>query len=844
MDRAAYMSWAGLPTPSPEKSPPRSTNDYRLGLKSRTPWDAGGYSLPLSLDTKFFPSAQKPAIYSDSLDSTSLSALSAVTPSSGHSRTTSLESSPADMISSALVSPMTSAQPFKPGFLGEINPQLEISTGRRLSTASEMDAQLTARKPSFPSHHGAPASPMGSPKSPKHKFSDSHSSLSSYSPSTQSGGHSRISSFSTVSMAPTVSTLLNEIPSIEEKSERSEQERWNTNALVLSEDRPASGGLPQLNNGTPPRLGSLGVEPRRPSSPSDAFLIARGEAHQSPSSNNSQLQPHPENLIEQSNDHQDTLNPLPNSLSRFPQHSSHLKPIHKHKRAISAPSFAAFRPQPSGPAYPARVFPPPPSQQTNKQAPLPQQPHPQTHHGFLAQAPIATLPSLARPPKMASGPMPRQREQNLHIRCERVENCDTGTDRRKLISHVFGRNKLCTRAIPQEVWVHYCRKHYQRERYRKGPEYAKLQADLILVQIDRIQAWSDGNAAANEGPIVKDWALSIRKREQQRRKRNQDDGEEEDEEDEDAIALGTAVPDWLAGQAGAGYTTGQIKEIMAQLRDEVNAGNLLQLPDIEILPNIEGAVAPRRPQKRRSKSSISHRRTQSMGVPIANAIPPIGDHFVFNHRRGSQPAIVVTEEANRVEKRKAEDALDGPFVPPSTRRTALVHRPAFQQIQEERPEHLEPHSLSAPQPRHGRSRSDMSHLLSEPRNPASFKPLPSISTSIARIENEPAPGAYFNTDPFRTGQVPGRQGPSFDDNQVSRLGLAQRRRVSTPNASYMAHGPNSNPAFDPLQRLPNPFSMISNGPGQPFGHGQGAESHATTLPSISQMTGEDFHAQH
>lgn len=150
-------SWAGLPTPSPEKSPARTCSDeYRPALKSRTPWDAGGYSLPLSLDTKFFPSTQKPAIYSESVDSTSISALSAVTPSSGHSRSTSLESSPADMVSSALVSPMTISQAFKyvdcfvgsqeyawrfgltnpalmnrPAFLGEVDPQLEIYTGRR-----------------------------------------------------------------------------------------------------------------------------------------------------------------------------------------------------------------------------------------------------------------------------------------------------------------------------------------------------------------------------------------------------------------------------------------------------------------------------------------------------------------------------------------------------------------------------------------------------------------------------------------------------------------------------------------------------------------------------------------
>lgn len=105
--------WAGLPTPSPEQTPPRVSVDFRTGTKSRTPWDAGGYSLPLSLDTKFPPTNTAPVIYNgDALDVSSIPIQSAITPSSGHSRTTSLESSPGGAISSALVSPMTSSRSF------------------------------------------------------------------------------------------------------------------------------------------------------------------------------------------------------------------------------------------------------------------------------------------------------------------------------------------------------------------------------------------------------------------------------------------------------------------------------------------------------------------------------------------------------------------------------------------------------------------------------------------------------------------------------------------------------------------------------------------------------------
>ncbi|KAK8128824.1 NADH-ubiquinone oxidoreductase 49 kDa subunit [Apiospora sp. TS-2023a] len=44
------------------------------------------------------------------------------------------------------------------------------------------------------------------------------------------------------------------------------------------------------------------------------------------------------------------------------------------------------------------------------------------------------------------------------IKCMYMESCDTGSQPRKAISHIFGRNKLCTRMIPDQVWVHFCRK--------------------------------------------------------------------------------------------------------------------------------------------------------------------------------------------------------------------------------------------------------------------------------------------------------------------------------------------------------------------------------------------------
>ena len=39
-------------------------------------------------------------------------------------------------------------------------------------------------------------------------------------------------------------------------------------------------------------------------------------------------------------------------------------------------------------------------------------------------------------------------------------------DHRKVVSHIFGRNKACTRKLPENLWRLWCRKHYQRFKYR------------------------------------------------------------------------------------------------------------------------------------------------------------------------------------------------------------------------------------------------------------------------------------------------------------------------------------------------------------------------------------------
>ncbi|KAE9577652.1 hypothetical protein CGCF415_v015466 [Colletotrichum fructicola] len=803
------------PTPilaSPEKiASSRRTSDARAP-RNRTPWDAGGYSLPLSLsvDTKLPIPSAKPAFYSEYDVDQSTSASSYHPSSSNHSRASSLSSLAHEMAHSANITPMTSTHPGRPSMSGESEGQLTA----RPNLPREDDGHVTG----------------GFPKSPKHKFSDSHSSLSSYTSSNQSGGHSRISSLSTVSGIQPFTSLLNDVPPFDPKLDHQ-----NMGPAMVDIQPPS----PRTAGQDPPLDPSM-KGPGRPGSPSDAILITRGMGSNR-SSPTDGLSPH-------SKQQQDNLNYL--SLPQdHPQSRTH-------KRAVSAPDFAAIS---------APTFQPFPS--VSETAPFPPQ-----------------QPYAMSPPESP----PAQANQD-EIKCMYIENCDTGSQPRKAISHIFGRNKLCTRMIPAHVWVHFCRKHYQRSRYRNAHEYSKLQVDLVQKQIARVQQWSDENERAGKAGVVNSWSLAIRKREQKRledkkesKKRAYQD-ESDDEQLDGAMLNGTAVPEWLLSKCGAGYTTVAIQEIVAQLKTEIDGGGLSQIPDIEILPTISSDGPDEKPKtylKRKTSGGAAHKRSQSMGVALRPEALPMA-------RRVSQPNAYWGQEGfdtSPFDKRqRITDMEPGYFgdrnampgmqrVPSGMRRMNIPHRPAFGNIREGHPEedyYRQPQMgsgpfvfgaggpqggpLPAPTPQRRGSKSMASHLETSTTMPTYPDPRrayhqrsqseiggfhqgqapnyrPSSSSGYApaaypypgAVEQDSYDGTYPrpHDNPFVQGAQPNyyedpqRQyayGASpFQPNPASRLGPAgvnrHTRHQSTPNApramhrAPSAHGFAVGPNMTPDQR--------------------------------------------
>ncbi|KAB5525755.1 hypothetical protein GE09DRAFT_1293261 [Coniochaeta sp. 2T2.1] len=184
-------------------------------------------------------------------------------------------------------------------------------------------------------------------------------------------------------------------------------------------------------------------------------------------------------------------------------------------------------------------------------------------------------------------------------RCMYKEHCDTDSALRKAISHIFGRNKICTRQIPENIWIHLCRKHYQRCRYRNTQEYAKLQCRLIIKQIERVSWWSDKNQKEGKLGVLSSWTLSVRKREQKRRQQGEKgDGQGAGKKRPYAGTPSEplpqnpqykdphAVPEWLLEKCEQQYKTHEAIEICEEILRHLEDDSLRQIPDIELLPSI------------------------------------------------------------------------------------------------------------------------------------------------------------------------------------------------------------------------------------------------------------------
>ncbi|KAF4344684.1 hypothetical protein FBEOM_1351 [Fusarium beomiforme] len=228
--------------------------------------------------------------------------------------------------------------------------------------------------------------------------------------------------------------------------------------------------------------------------------------------------------------------------------------------------------------------------------------------------------------------------------CMAVENCTTGSVPRKVISHLFGRNKVCTRRIPERVWVCMCRKHYQRIRYRTGAEFSATQIGMVYEQIVRMIFWSRGlerpNRTNQEGIAIRSWTFSIRRREVKRLA---------DTSSRDLI------PRWIMQSLGEGKTHDEILDVVERLHQEIQQGTLKDVPPVEFLPEVVDAFANPPAQVQVQEVSGSHQPGRSLMTGEATPSP-------LSFVKESSPLQPVQEEGSMSEQ-SSEQSSSSPTPP-------------------------------------------------------------------------------------------------------------------------------------------------------------------------------------
>lgn len=198
---------------------------------------------------------------------------------------------------------------------------------------------------------------------------------------------------------------------------------------------------------------------------------------------------------------------------------------------------------------------------------------------------------------LSTSETPHPEESSQQPRCTYSHNCTLSSPLRKVVSHFFGRNKKCTRCIPAWVWIHLCRQHYQRMRYRSNKDFSAIQMDFIIDTLHNLARW-DG---------VLDVEITLRKRAgiQYGAKRQR-----YRESCQRARMDGRPVPEmgdefWMDKRLGKGKTLEEARAFVDGIRQRLNAATDFssegyQVPEFEILPTVR-----EEPRQRVGKQSLA-----------------------------------------------------------------------------------------------------------------------------------------------------------------------------------------------------------------------------------------------
>ena len=164
-----------------------------------------------------------------------------------------------------------------------------------------------------------------------------------------------------------------------------------------------------------------------------------------------------------------------------------------------------------------------------------------------------------------------------------------------MVSHIFGRNKACTRDLPNELWIFWCRKHYQRFKYRAedAENWHILQLGLVRTQLQTFEDWGQ----------VRSWTIAIRKAE----------ADALAKEDNNGITytnhIATCWERFLVPYLGSNKTFAQVREVLQVIERKFNEEEyrnrdkkLKTFPGVEFLPFVPKAKEAKKPAVKKGEN--------------------------------------------------------------------------------------------------------------------------------------------------------------------------------------------------------------------------------------------------
>lgn len=284
-------------------------------------------------------------------------------------------------------------------------------------------------------------------------------------------------------------------------------------------------------------------------------------------------------------------------------------------------------------------------------------------------------------------------------------DCTLKSPFRRTISAFFGRNKKGGRDVPVRIWLHICRKHYQRTKYRDKDKYVNAQCDRIETQLDRLEEWSNATLESVQGPHIDYWTIALGKKEAdyQASQKNADGAKAKaaqgkgkgkspaQEEDEDKPFIKEEAidemfdeedniwhaPAWLVALQGRRLSFEEIRKVFARLRLETQSIPNRTLPQVEFLPHLiflgnyqpkKVTYAKRNPKQGDPKKKASPRKSNANGKSMATAIKieesdheeDEDDHYMklYEQEEDYDDVMADADENHEYHKRKRDDFED------------------------------------------------------------------------------------------------------------------------------------------------------------------------------------------